>query len=239
MSVENNNKINKDNIEKYLNEFVNVFIKLNGRKMPAEIVLVGGASVLLNYKFRESTGDIDAIIISSSVAKEAARVIEDKYGLPSDWLNTDFIKTKSYSSKLREVSVFYKTYSDIVEIRTIKAENLIAMKLMAGRTYKNDLSDIVGILGEHEKIGKPIQYEDINNAVVNIYNKWDNLPKESISFIEDVFKRKEYNKMYDIIKIDEKKNKEMLVKFNEENPKIITKDNIKEILKKIKNNNKL
>ena len=34
--------------------------------------------------------------------------------------------------------------------------NLVAMKLMAGRKYKNDLSDIVGIIIEQENKGKTI-----------------------------------------------------------------------------------
>ncbi|MCL2810185.1 MAG: DUF6036 family nucleotidyltransferase, partial [Treponema sp.] len=86
------NKITKDNIDFYLKEFAKEFKKLNGSKMPAEIVLIGGASVLVNYNFRNSTGDIDAIIKSSSVVKEAIQIIKDRYNLPNDWLNTDFEK---------------------------------------------------------------------------------------------------------------------------------------------------
>ena len=78
MFVNNTNQITKENIDVYLKEFAKVFKKMNGDKMPAEIILVGGASVLTNYNFRKSTGDIDAVILSSSVVKDAINIISDK-----------------------------------------------------------------------------------------------------------------------------------------------------------------
>ena len=137
---------NKENLNFYLNELAKEFRKLNGKSMPAEIILIGGASVLANYGFRDMTYDMDAIIVAASTMKEAINHIGDKYGLPDRWLNTDFIKTKSYSPKLIEHSVYFKTYCNILTVRTISGEYLIAMKLLSGRKYKNDLSDIVGIL---------------------------------------------------------------------------------------------
>jgi hypothetical protein len=38
-----------------------------------------------------------------------------------------------------------------VTVRTVTGEYLIAMKLMSGRQYKNDISDIVGILREQRE----------------------------------------------------------------------------------------
>ena len=45
----------KENLDNYLKELAKEFRKLNGNKMPAEIILIGGASVLINYGFREMT----------------------------------------------------------------------------------------------------------------------------------------------------------------------------------------
>ena len=39
--------------------------------MPAEITLIGGASILVNYGFRASTYDVDALIQASSAMKDA------------------------------------------------------------------------------------------------------------------------------------------------------------------------
>lgn len=136
---------NKEDMDMYLRELAKVFRKLNGKTMPAEIILIGGASVLINYGFRNSTYDIDAIIMSSSAMKQAINQVGDKFNLKNGWMNTDFMKTKSYSSKLTEHSKYYKTFSNILEVRTVTAEYMVAMKLMAGRKYKNDMSDIIGI----------------------------------------------------------------------------------------------
>ena len=47
------------------------------------------------------------------------------------------------------------------------------MKLVSGRRYKKDLSDIVGILYEQQKKEKPITLEMIDRAVIELYNSWD------------------------------------------------------------------
>jgi len=143
-----------DSLDTYLKELAKEFRKLNGTAMPAEIILIGGAAILAQYGFREMTYDTDAVILASSAMKEAVNLVGDKFGLLNGWLNMDFKKTKSYSDKLSEVSVFYKTFSNILNVRMITAEYLIAMKLMSGRQYKNDLSDVAGILWEHQKRGK-------------------------------------------------------------------------------------
>ena len=146
----------KENLDMYLKELAKEFRKLNGKTMKAEITLVGGAAILVNYDFRNMTTDVDAIIHASSAMKDAIRHVGDKYDLPYGWLNADFMQTKSYSTRLNQFSVYYRTFSNVLTIRTISAEYLIAMKLRSGRKYKHDLSDIVGILAEHEKQGVPI-----------------------------------------------------------------------------------
>ena len=156
MSSEKQFEFTKENIDLYLKEVAKEYRKQAGKKMPAELVLIGGASVLINYGFRNMTTDIDALIQAASAMMEAINHVGDRYGLPNGWLNADFTNTDSYSVKLSQFSVYYKTYANIVTIRTVAAEYLIAMKLRSGRQYKSDLSDILGILAEHEKRGTPI-----------------------------------------------------------------------------------
>lgn len=156
MSSDKNGEFNKDNIDVYLKAVAKEYRRLVGKNMPAEFILIGGAAVLINYGFRDMTTDIDALINSASAMKDAINNIGNMYNLPFNWINEDFKNTKSYSKKLSQYSVYYRTYSNVLSIRTVSSEYLIAMKLMAGRQYKNDLSDILGILDEHSKIGKPI-----------------------------------------------------------------------------------
>ena len=95
-----NEPFTKDNLDLYLKELAKVFRRLNGKEMPAEIILIGGASVLANYGFRDMTYDVDAVIMASSVMKEAINQVGDIFHLPNGWLNTDFDRTSSFSPKL-------------------------------------------------------------------------------------------------------------------------------------------
>ena len=56
------NLITRENMDTYLTAIAKQYRKLVKKAMPAEITLVGGASILINYGFRDSTYDIDAVI---------------------------------------------------------------------------------------------------------------------------------------------------------------------------------
>lgn len=220
----------KDNLDDYLKELSKEFRKMNGSKMPAEIILIGGAAILINYGFREMTYDMDAIIQASSSMKDAINNVGDRMGLPNGWLNTDFMKTASYTPKLIQYSKYYKTFSNVLRIRTISAEYLIVMKLMAGRQYKNDLSDVIGILIEQKKADKEIQLESIKRAADELYNGYENLPASSRDFIEAAYTSKDLSDLYEKLKKDEKENKDMLLEFQNDYPNVLNGDNIKDIL---------
>ena len=166
----------KENLDNCLRELGKEFRKLNGTAMKAELTLIGGAAILANYGFRDSTYDVDAIIQASSAMKDAVNRVGDKFGLPNGWLNADFTRTSSYSPKLAAFSTYYKTFSNVLTVRTISGAYLVAMKLMAGRQYKNDISDIVGILQEQENRGQPLTMGQITQAVEDLYGGWEKLP---------------------------------------------------------------
>ena len=106
------NVFNKDNLNQYLNELSKAYKKLGGRNMPAEIILIGGAAIIENYVFRDMTTDIDAVIRAASVMDDAIRQVGDKFRLPVGWLNSDFTRTHSYTPKLFEYAVYYRTYAN-------------------------------------------------------------------------------------------------------------------------------
>lgn len=228
------NSFTKENLDTYLRELAKEFRRLKGKRMPAEIVLVGGAAILTNYGFRDMTTDIDAIIHAASSMKDAINHVGDKFDLPNGWLNADFMHTGSYSPKLDEFSVYYKSFYGVLSVRTIAAEYLIAMKLRSGRKYKNDLSDVIGILAEHEKKGEPITFEKINAAVENLYGGWDSFPKDSKSFIEDALKNGDFENIYSSIKNDEIESKDILVDFEQDYAGVAKESNINDILKMLK-----
>jgi len=180
------------------------------------------------------TYDIDAVIVASSAMKEAVNNVGDSLGLPNGWLNMDFKNTASYSDKLVEVSVYFKTFSNVLIIRTVTAEYLIAMKLMSGRQYKNDLSDVAGILWEHQKSGKAIDRGTVDKAVVKLYGEDAELPAVSKKFIDDAFSSGEYEKVYHDIKESEKQSKEILLTFEKDHPSELQGDSISSILERAK-----
>lgn len=229
---------NKGNLENILKELAKEYKKLGGKNMPAEIILVGGAAVIENYGFRDMTTDIDAVIFASSVMKEAVNRLGDRLGLINGWLNEDFKKTESYSGHLKEVSVFYKSFYGVLNVRTVSAEYLIAMKLKAGRKYKNDLSDVVGILLEHKSKGKEITEEQISNAIIKLYGSWNTVPKDSVTFIKELLRSGDYEAVYNEIREGEKQAKKILTQFEEEYPKAINTENVDNILKMLKEKKK-
>ncbi len=232
--MSSNTSFTKENLDFYLKDLAKEYKRLGGKNMPAELILIGGASILANYGFRDMTYDMDAIISASSAIKDAINHVGDKYGLPNGWLNTDFVRTKSYSPKLIEYSIYYKTFSGILTVRTVSAEYLIAMKLKSGRRYKNDLSDIVGILSAHSNKGEPLNYEQINQAICNLYGSWDGISSEARTFILSVLKESDNPELYEKYRATEKEAKNILLEIDRQYPNMLNDESIDAIFEKVR-----
>ena len=219
----------KENIDLYLKELAKEYRKQVGKAMPAELVLIGGASVLINYGFRNMTTDVDALISGASAMKDAIHRVGDRYGLPSGWLNSDFTHTDSYTPKLAEHAKHYRTFSNVLSIYTVSAEYLIAMKLRSGRQYKNDLSDVLGILAEHEKNGAPISLERVQTAVTDLYGAWDALPEPARYFIGNVMENGHFSELYVQVQLGEQETKALLTGFEKDYPAVLQRSNVDEI----------
>ena len=228
------NSFTKDSLDNYLKELAKEYRKLVGKDMPAEIVLVGGAAILTSYGFRDMTTDVDAIIHAASSMKDAINRVGDKFDLPNKWLNTDFMRTGSYSPRLDEVSVYYRKFSNVLTVRVVTDEYLVAMKLRSGRKYKNDLSDIIGVLADHERNNKPITMEMIDKAVEKLYGGWNDFPEDSKSFIETAIKNGNFEEIYASVKGEEKESKEILIDFEKEYENVANASNVDDILKSLK-----
>jgi hypothetical protein len=98
---------------------------------PTELVIVGGAALVLLYGARDSTKDIDALAIDTRDSKsvfDAAHAVADSLGLPTDWLNDG---AKGYMHGLSLGDVVFDSPRLIV--RTAAPAQLLAMKLSAWR----------------------------------------------------------------------------------------------------------
>lgn len=222
-------KIDKIRLDNYFNELAKIY-KKKSHGYTFEFILVGGASILVNYSFREVTNDIDAYYLQSADIKYAIDKVSQKYNIESTWINNDFQKTKSYSNKLSEFSTFYKSYNEIINVRTIKDEYLIAMKLMSGRKYKNDISDIVGIINSCKSNNKIITYDMIDTAVKNLYDNWDNIDKEVVELLHIILNTKNLNELYDKTLKDENNSKQQLLDFNDKYQHTLNEANINDVL---------
>lgn len=229
MLSENRIEFTKENIDIYLKDLAKAYRKAVGKDMHAEIILIGGASVLINYGFRDMTTDIDAMIHAASAMKDAINYVGNHYDLPVGWLNEDFKHTASFSPRLTLFSKYYRTYSNVLEVRTISEEYLVAMKLRSGRQYKNDFSDILGILAAHEKGEVPITMVQLQKAVCNLYGSWNVLPDASRTFITTVMQRGNYQELYAKVVQGEQETKDLLQGFEAAYPGVTRESNVDDI----------
>ena len=227
-------EISKENLDTYLKDLGKELRKLNGKAIPAEIVMIGGAAILVNYGFRDMTNDVDAIIHASSAIKEAINRVGDKYNLPNGWLNADFMRTDSYTSKLDLYCKHYRTFSNVLTVRTVSGEYLVAMKLKAGRPYKHDRSDILGVLAEHKKRGEAIPLDAIKTAATNLYGSWDSISEEMQQFIEFAFNDGDFDRLYEKVRSEEAQSKDVLIEFQHDYPGVANTENVNDILTAMK-----
>ena len=219
----------KENLEGYLKELAKEYRK-RGHGMPAEMILVGGASVLINYQFRAASYDIDASYESPAIMKDAINAVGDKFGLPNGWVNDDFKKTASYTPKIVQYSEYYRTFSGVLQIRTIRAEYLVAMKLVSGRQYKKDLSDIAGIVYEQQIAGKPLSYEMIDRAVCNLYGNWGNIEDYARDLLDKILACDDLQALFIELSEDEKAAKEALSEMIKKYPTVVKQDNVNDVI---------
>lgn len=234
MSTDNSNVFKKENLDLYLKELAKEYKKLVGKATSAEVILIGGAAIIENYGFRDMTTDVDAVINAASAMKDAINRVGDRFDLPNGWLNAGFQKTGSYSGRIVQFSSFYKTFNQVLDVRVVTGEYLVAMKLRAFRQYKNDLSDIIGVLSEHEKRGDPITFERIDKAVTDLYASWDGFPEGARDFILDTLAAGNYDKVYELVRENEKDAKEQLIEFKSDYPGVLKGENVDDVLRNLR-----
>jgi hypothetical protein len=96
----------------------------------AEIVVVGGAALVLLFEARDTTKDVDAFFLKpdASTIRSAAAVVARELDWPEDWLND---AAKGYLVGLTTGAVLYE--SGFLIVRAASLPQLLAMKLAAWR----------------------------------------------------------------------------------------------------------
>jgi hypothetical protein len=158
-------RFSKEELEKMLS-LLNGQLQKNG--VTGEICIVGGAAMILAFGSRESTRDIDALVMAPASVRTAAAQVAEVNGLPTNWLN-DGAKgfASGQSTEMKEILKFSH-----LRVVAPTAEYILAMKCLAAR---------VG-LDEHDKEDTKYLIQHIGlrsaNAVLEIVEKY--YPKERI-----------------------------------------------------------
>ncbi|HET9956926.1 MAG TPA: DUF6036 family nucleotidyltransferase [Polyangiaceae bacterium] len=125
----------------------------------AELLVVGGAALVLLYGARQATKDVDACFLkpSAAVVRSAAARVAGSLDLPEDWLNDG---AKAYIVTLTEGPILYESESLLVRAPSIA--QLLAMKLAAWRDEidRSDarllLSNVQGSLEDVRALIEPL-----------------------------------------------------------------------------------
>jgi hypothetical protein len=110
-----------------------------------ELLLVGGALMVLVYDARSSTRDVDAVILApydAAVVRALAQTVAAERGWPSDWLNDG---AKGFLVGFSSGPVIYSAPG--IEVRSPAVAQLLAMKLSAWRDDL-DITDARRLLEE-------------------------------------------------------------------------------------------
>lgn len=111
---------------------------LKGESSRFELLLFGGAALVVLYNARESTKDVDALAVAPEGTRaifRAARSVAKEMDLPLDWMND---AAKGYLRGIASGELILETKTLVV--RAAAPEQLFAMKLSAWRDDV-DISD--------------------------------------------------------------------------------------------------
>lgn len=179
--------LKKEDLDCLFDKLAAEYIELGGSKR-VEIYLVGGAAIVLNFDFRMSTIDIDAMFNDNEILETAIQNISLRESLSSDWLNKDFVKTPSYSPKIIEKAKEYSVYHNIIFVYSLEPKYLIAMKLKSSRPTGGDLDDIIKMIYELRYKKAEISYEQIVEAYKDFYPDFLNTYNYFLEKTKEAFK---------------------------------------------------
>lgn len=158
--------------------------RLREQGVDGEICLLGGTVMVLAFKARSSTKDVDAVFEPAAVVREAAKLVEREQNLPEGWLNDG---AKGFLSARHEAVVGDLPQFDGLRMTAPTPEYMLAMKCMASRigsldSEPSDVGDIrflVRYLGLHSA-------EEALEIVVRYYPD-DRVPPRTAYLLEEIF----------------------------------------------------
>jgi hypothetical protein len=158
--------------------------KLRDQNIVGELCLFGGTVMVLAYRARLSTKDVDAVFQPSTAIRASAATIAKEQELPQHWLNDG---VKGFVSARHNL-----TTGDLPQFSNLRLtmpvpEYLLAMKCMAARIggYTGEASDIPDILFliKHLDLKSPDQVL----RIVAEYYPANQIPVKTQFLVESLF----------------------------------------------------
>jgi len=166
--------------------------ELMTRGVTGEIVVAGGAAMLLVIRNRDTTRDVDAYFATNpQEIRAAAAVVAREEGLPPHWLN-DGVKGFFYSQPPTSLWAEYPG----LRLYTVDPDYLLAMKVLAARPQ--DVGDIVALV---DHLGLRSASDIL--AVVQHYIPASLLSPRSRYLVEDLMAQRESDRQQDARASDE------------------------------------
>jgi hypothetical protein len=156
---------------------------LRERQTEGEICLLGGTVMVLAFKARPATKDVDAIFQPTAVIREAAAIVQEELGLPEAWLNDG---AKGFVSTNHQVEEGDLPQFEGLRITAPTAEYMLAMKCMASRIAQADTdpSDVADIRFLLDRLG--IETADQALAIVGSFYPPARVPVRTAYLLEDI-----------------------------------------------------
>lgn len=148
--------------------------RLEVRGTVGEVNLLKGTAMILGFRARQSTKDVDAIFAPTAILRDESKIVADELNLPADWLND---AAKGYASPRGDFRSLPEFDTPYLRVQVPTAEYLLAMKVLAARamfgTEAGDRQDI-GFLIRHLKLTTP---EEVFDVVERYYDPSRLLPR--------------------------------------------------------------
>jgi len=149
-----------------------------------EICVFGGAVMVLAFKARPSTKDVDAVFEPAHAIREAASVVELEHGLPQAWLND---AVKGFLSTRHDTVTSDLPQFEGLRVTAPTAEYMLAMKCMTSRIglSNTDPSDVADIRFLVKHLGLPSPEAALE--IVGRYYPENRIPPRAVYLWEEIF----------------------------------------------------
>lgn len=166
-------QLSKEKILRYLKDLDE---ELRKKSVIGEVLLYGGAVMVLVFDARPATKDVDAVFMPVKTMLEAIKKVAEKNNLEEDWMNDG---VKGFQSNVGEKQAFLNLSNLRLYVPT--KEYLLAMKALASRVDAKDRADVEFLI---KALGIKTA-EEVFDSVEKYYPRKQIAPKTQF-FIEEV-----------------------------------------------------